>query len=63
MIGEQVGKVIQTRNGEFPLGTVVTHHGGWRSHYVSNGKDLAPITFDLGNSPTSHCIGTLGMPG
>ena len=63
MIGEQVAKVIKTRNGKFPIGTIVTHQGGWRSHYISNGDDLHPILFDLGNSSPSHCIGTLGMPG
>ena len=40
MFGEQLSKVIKTRNGEFPLGTVVLSHAGWRSHYISNGEGL-----------------------
>jgi NADPH-dependent curcumin reductase CurA len=36
---------------------------GWRSHYISDGKDLHPISFDLGSTPLSYCLGTLGMPG
>ncbi len=38
---------------------------GWTSHYVSNGTNipLEPIRFDLGVTPLSYTLGTLGMPG
>jgi len=35
MFGEQLSRVIKTRNGEFPLGTLVLSHAGWISHYIS----------------------------
>ncbi|CAF4450381.1 unnamed protein product, partial [Adineta steineri] len=35
MVGEALLKVIKTRNGEFPLGTLVLANSGWRSHYLS----------------------------
>ena len=38
MFGEQLARVIKTRNGEFPLGTVVLAHAGWQSHFISNGN-------------------------
>ena len=64
MIGEQVSRVIKSRNGEYPVGTIVLSKAGWRSHYISpNGIGLEPISFDLGSTPLSHCLGTLGMPG
>ncbi|CAF1082572.1 unnamed protein product [Brachionus calyciflorus] len=63
MFGEQLAKVIKTRNGEYPLGTIVLSMSGWRSHFISNGNDLKPISFDLGSTPLSYCLGTLGMPG
>ena len=36
---------------------------GWRSHFISNGTDLEPISFDLGATPKSYTLGSLGMPG
>lgn len=63
MFGEQVSRVIKTRNGEYPLGTVVLSKAGWRSHYISNGEGLEPVSFDLGSTSLSHCLGALGMPG
>jgi len=64
MIGEVIARVIKTRNGKYPLGTTVLAQAGWRSHFISkNGDDLEPISFDLGDTPLSYCLGTLGMPG
>ena len=57
-------RVIKTRNGEFPLGTLVLAHCGWRTHYLSkDGKDLRSIPFDLGSLSPSVTLGVLGMPG
>ncbi|CAF0953438.1 unnamed protein product [Didymodactylos carnosus] len=64
MFGAAVSKVIKTRNGEFPLGTLVLSGSGWRTHFISkDGKDLKPIPFDLGNLSPSVALGVLGMPG
>lgn len=57
-------RVIKTRNGEFPLGTLVLGNSGWQTHYLSkDGKDLRPIPFDLGTLSPSVTLGVLGMPG
>lgn len=57
-------RVIKTRNGEFPLGTLVLAFSGWRTHYLSkDGKDLRPVPFDLGSLSPSVTLGVLGMPG
>jgi prostaglandin reductase 1 len=63
MIGEQLSEVIKTRNGQFPLGTLVLSKAGWTNHYISTGEDLSPISFDIGSTPISHTLGALGMPG
>lgn len=63
MFGEQLAKVIKTRNGQFPLGSVVLSHAGWKSHFISKGDDLSWISFDLNGTSHSHCLGALGMPG
>ena len=63
MMGEQLSEVIKTRNGEYPLGTLVLCKAGWVSHYISNGEGLSPISFDIGSTSISHTLGALGMPG
>jgi prostaglandin reductase 1 len=65
MIGEQLAKVVKSRNGEYPIGTVVLSQAGWQSHFISDGKSIPvePICFDLGATSLSHCLGALGMPG
>ncbi len=61
--------MIKTRNGEYPIGTLVLSNAGWQSHYIStcDGNSCAykiePIRFDLGGTHFSHTLGTLGMPG
>ena len=47
MFGEQLSKVIKTRNGEFPLGTLVLSHAGWVSHYISDGKFFSCSNFNI----------------
>lgn len=56
-------RVIKTRNGEFPLGTLVLSKAGWQSRYISKGEGTEPISFDIGSSPKSYTLSTLGMPG
>jgi NADPH-dependent curcumin reductase CurA len=56
-------RVIKTRNGKYPLGTLVLAMAGWRSHFISNGEGLSPISFDIGTTPLSYTLGILGMPG
>ncbi|CAF1228878.1 unnamed protein product [Rotaria sordida] len=64
MFGEACCKVIKTRNGAFPVGTLVKSTSGWRTHFVSpDGKDLQPISFDLESLSPSVTLGVLGMPG
>ncbi len=63
MIGEHLAEVIKTRNGKFPIGTLVLSKAGWQSHYISNGDETSPLSFDLGSTPISYTLGILGMPG
>lgn len=63
MAGEHLAEVIKTRNGEFPLGTLVLSKAGWQSHYISKGEGTSPLIFDLGSTRLSYTLGILGMPG
>ncbi|CAF4877993.1 unnamed protein product, partial [Rotaria sp. Silwood1] len=57
-------RVIKSRNGEFPVGTLVKSYSGWRTHFLSkDGKDLEVIPFDLGSLSPSITLNVLGMPG
>jgi NADPH-dependent curcumin reductase CurA len=44
-------------------GSLVLSKAGWASHHVSTGEGLEWISFDLGSTPRSYTLGTLGMPG
>eukprot|EP00057_Strongylocentrotus_purpuratus_P017258 XP_011671732.1 PREDICTED: prostaglandin reductase 1-like [Strongylocentrotus purpuratus] len=63
MIGQQVAKVIESRNADFPVGTWALPLTGWTTHSVSDGKNLMkapPLPEEI---PRSYTIGSLGMTG
>lgn len=60
--GFAVGRVIQSRNPDWPVGTLVTHGGGWASHALLSGRGYCRAVPDLG-VPLSAWIGVLGVPG
>lgn len=62
MIGSQVGKVIESKNPKFPIGTHVVTQSGWCTHAISDGKDVFPLP-KLEGKPLSLFLGILGMPG
>jgi len=60
--GFAVGRVVESRNDRFPVGTLVTHGGGWSSHALSSGRGYCIPLPDIG-VPESAWIGVLGVPG
>ena len=44
---------------------LVLAKAGWQSHFIATGKEysITPIRFDIGKTPISYTLGTLGMPG
>ncbi len=60
--GFAVGRVIDSRNDRFPVGTLVTHGGGWSTHAVSSGRGYCIALPDIGVSDSAW-IGVLGVPG
>ncbi|XP_015521661.1 prostaglandin reductase 1-like [Neodiprion virginianus] len=70
MIGIQVGKIIESKHKDFPVGKHVVATVGWRSHTIINGNaGLSSLRIpdyilpDLGSLPVSLGVGVLGMPG
>lgn len=60
--GFAVGRVVDSRNDRFPVGTLVTHGGGWATHTLSSGRGYCLALPDLG-VPEQAWIGVLGIPG
>ncbi|XP_062456524.1 prostaglandin reductase 1 [Rhea pennata] len=64
MIGTQVARIIESRNTAFVVGDFVVANSGWRTHFISNGKDLHFLPSGWPESfPRSLALGTIGMPG
>ncbi|XP_048505466.1 prostaglandin reductase 1-like [Athalia rosae] len=70
MIGIQVGKVIESKHEDFPVGRYVVANAGWRTHTIidgnkGTGRTLVPeyLLPDSNDFPVSTGLGVLGMPG
>jgi NADPH-dependent curcumin reductase CurA len=57
-----VGRVVESRNERFPVGSLVTHGGGWATHTLSAGRGYCLPLPEIG-VPDSAWIGVLGVPG
>ncbi|XP_049704720.2 prostaglandin reductase 1-like [Helicoverpa armigera] len=66
--GFQVGKVLESKNPEYPVNMNVVSHSGWRDYVVLTGEPddifgIKPYDPQIGDLPLSLALGTLGMPG
>lgn len=66
--GFQVGKVVESKNPEYPVTMNVVSHSGWRDYAVLNGEPddifhIKPYDPQVGDLPLSLAVGALGMPG
>jgi NADPH-dependent curcumin reductase CurA len=61
IVGETVGRVVESRNPAYAVGQTVRGSGGWQEYHVSEGTDLRVLP-ESELSPTVH-LGVLGMPG
>jgi hypothetical protein len=59
--GGAIGKVIESRAGEFKPGDAVTSNFGWREYFIAPPKELHPVGPDV--QPLSVYLGALGMTG
>ncbi|XP_033746709.1 prostaglandin reductase 1-like isoform X2 [Pecten maximus] len=65
MPGEQIAKVIASKNSNHPVGSIVRVYAGWRTHTIlSNEPSPRVIKMpEMGDLPLSLALGTMGMPG
>ncbi|KAJ8302315.1 hypothetical protein KUTeg_021302, partial [Tegillarca granosa] len=65
MVGQQVAKVLASKNPKFKEGQLVLAYAGWRTHAIvseSGTMPLMPLP-DMGPLSPSLALGVLGMPG
>ncbi|GAB1288541.1 Prostaglandin reductase 1 [Apodemus speciosus] len=64
VMGEQVARVVESKNSAFPTGTIVVALLGWTSHSISDGNGLRKLPTGWPDKlPLSLALGTVGMPG
>ena len=63
MVGESVGRVIESKSKNYAVGDLVTVHQGWQTYIKAKDSDPTIIKVPESNLPSSVFLGTLGMPG
>jgi prostaglandin reductase 1 len=63
IIGGAVGRIIESKNPAFQEGDIVYGFSGWRTAFVSDGKNILKATQLPPDVPESLAVGILGMPG
>ncbi len=59
--GACVGRVVESKSGQFQVGDFILGRLGWRENFVADGKELLKI--DPAVAPIQAYLGTVGMPG
>ncbi|HQT54330.1 MAG: NADP-dependent oxidoreductase [Phenylobacterium sp.] len=62
MMGGALGRVVQSKNGDYAVGDLVSNRLGFREYFTSDGKGLTKLTPDPDLSLTTH-MHALGMTG
>ena len=63
MVGESVGRVVESKSKNYNVGDLVTVHQGWQTYIKAKDSDPTIIKVPESNLPSSVFLGTLGMPG
>ena len=61
--GGIVGEVVESKNPDYPVGTIVSAMHGWQSYAVASPDDYRLFKVDPSLAPISTAVGTTGMPG
>ena len=61
MVGQTVGEVVESHDGNFKTGDKVLTPLGWQLYGIASAKDLTKI--DVTRVPASYYLGVVGMPG
>ena len=63
MVGESVGRVIESKSNKYKIGDLVTVHKGWQTCIKAKDSEITILRVPDSKLPSSVFLGTLGMPG
>ena len=63
MVGESVGRVIESKSKNYAVGDLVTVHQGWQTYIRTKDSDPSILKVPESKLNSSVFLGTLGMPG
>ena len=63
MVGESVGKVVESKSNKCKVGDLVTVHKGWQTCIKAKDSEVTILKVPDSKLPSSVFLGTLGMPG
>ena len=63
MVGESVGRVIESKSKNYAVGNLVTVHQGWQTYIRTKDSDPSILKVPESKLNSSVFLGTLGMPG
>ena len=63
MVGESVGRVIESKSKNYAVGDLVTVHQGWQTYIRTKDSDPSVLKVPESKLNSSVFLGTLGMPG
>ena len=63
MVGESVGRVIESKSNKYKIGDLVTVHKGWQTYIKAKDSEVTILRVPDSKLPSSVFLGTLGMPG
>ena len=63
MVGESVGRVVESKSNKFQIGDLVTIHQGWQTFIRAKDSDPSLLRVPESNLQSSVFLGAIGMPG
>ena len=63
MVGESVGRVVESKSNKFQIGDLVTVHQGWQTFIRAKDSDPSLQRVPESNLQSSVFLGAIGMPG
>ncbi|HDZ58235.1 MAG TPA: NADP-dependent oxidoreductase [Pseudomonas xinjiangensis] len=63
IVGESVGRVVESRSDKYSVGDVVTSYSGWQEYSIIPGDAPMVYKVDAKDVPLQAFLGVAGMPG
>ncbi len=63
MVGESVGRVVESKSSKYAVGDVVTCYSGWQEYYIAPEDEPMIYKVNPDGVPLQAYLGVAGMPG